>query len=153
MTMNLSINTCAPTFVDESKFVEVLTSEDSGDLIGYRIGGACPGPSAVLAGHPALIEALFDRFIAVPTLPWMWGSLHLVSLEFVEDGDLTELQTFLPTVRVDGLIMLPYSKIDGGYAAAIEQGYWAGLRLCAQLGMIEGRGVKSAASYFTAPIH
>ncbi|WP_299412423.1 hypothetical protein [uncultured Sulfitobacter sp.] len=153
MTMNFAINTCAPTFVEESKFVEVLTSEDFGELIGYRIGGGRPGPSAVLAGDPALIEALFERFMAIPTLPWMWGRLHLVSLEFIESANLHELQTCLLEVKVDGLIMLPYARSDGGLDAAIEDGYWAGLRLCSQLGMIEGRGVKPSGNQITRALH
>lgn len=151
--MNFAINTCAPTFVEESKFVEVLTSEDFGELIGYRIGGGRPGPSAVLAGDPDLIEALFERLMAVPTLPWMWGRLHLVSLEFIESGNLHELQTCLPEVKVDGLILLPNPKSDESHDVAVNDGYWAGLRLCSQLGMIEGRGVKPAENRAVIAIH
>lgn len=151
--MNFAINTCAPTFVEESKFVEVLTSEDFGELIGYRIGGGRPGPSAVLAGDPDLIEALFERFMAIPTLPWMWGRLHLVSLEFIESGNLHELHTCLPEVKVDGLILLRIPKSDENHDVAVNDGYWEGLRLCSQLGMIEGRCVKPAENRAVIAIH
>lgn len=38
--------------------------------------------------------------------------------------------------------MLPYTTRDGGHSRSVESGYWTGLRLCSQLGMIEGRGVR-----------
>lgn len=151
--MNLSASTSAPNFVEESKFVEVLTSDQTGDLIGYRIGGARPGPSAVLAGDPVLIDALFERFMAVPTLPWMWGQLHLFCVESTAQGDLHNMRIYLRDVTVDGLVMLPFAVAGEGYSAAIESGYWAGLRLCRQLGMIEGRGVKPASITADAIIH
>ncbi len=139
-------------FEQESKFVEVLTTEIACELIGYRIGGSRPGPNAVLASDAALIEALFDRFMALPTLPWLWGRLYLVSLDSIENGNLHELIGTLPDVPVDGLVMLPYSDKAEGHANSIESGYWAGLRLCRQLGMIEGRGVLSDADVSASPV-
>lgn len=130
-----------PTFVEESKFVDVLTSSLSGDLIGYRIGGSRPGPNAVLAGETALTEALFERFITLPTLPWLWGCLYLVTLSSLESGRLHEVRKLLENVEIDGLVLLPYASDPGEHDKAVESAYWAGLRLCRQLGMIEGRGM------------
>jgi hypothetical protein len=137
----MAIKGFTPTLVEESKFVDVLTSEFTGDLVGYRIGGCRPGPNAVVAGDAILIDALFGRYMDLPTLPWLWGSLYLVVLDSAHSGYLPELTRCLDGVTIDGLVMLPYAPSDGGHDRSVDSGYWAGLRLCRQLGMIGGRGI------------
>jgi len=141
--MQMSVNEFPPDLSEESKFTEVLTSEMNGNLLGYRIGGSRHGPNAVLASDAVLTEALFERFMSLPTLPWLWGRLYLVSLDSVDSGCLQELHSCLHGVPIDRLLMLPYAAKGIGHANSIESGYWTGLRLCRQLGMIEGRGVYS----------
>lgn len=140
--MNMTPIQVTPSLVEESRFVEVLTSHATGDLMGYRIGGSRPGPNAVLAACETLTEALFERFMALPTLPWMWGRLYLVSLDGVDNTCSCTLASCDLDVPIDGLVMLPYAtKGNNGHADYVDSGYWTGLRLCRQLGMIEGRGV------------
>ena len=126
---------------DACKFVEVLTANISGEPIGYRFGGDRPGPNALVAGDAALMEALFDRLYNLPTLPWMWGKLHLVTLDGVECTGLPDIARCIPDMSFDALVMLPYAPGADTHDFSVDRAYWATLRLCRQLGMIHGRGV------------
>ncbi len=122
--------------------VEVLTAEHSGETIGYAFGGNNPGPNAVITGATALIEALYDRLGGLPTLPWMWGKLYLVEIDGIEVLDVDDVKSCLADVVIDDLIMLPHPHGTAEICQhSVERAYWATLRLCRQLGMIEGRGV------------
>ena len=139
--MNMSNAAFGPVDQIECKFVEILTAEMSGDVIGYRFGGSQPGPNALIAADAVLIEALFDRLNALPTLPWMWGKLYLVALDDFDCSDMDNIKDHLADVALDELVMLPNADghFEQGYA--VDRAYWATLRLCSRLGMIEGRGV------------
>lgn len=123
------------------KFVEVLTTKDSGEAIGYRFGGDRPGPNALVAGDAPLMEALFERLHDLPTLPWMWGKLYLVTLDGVECTGLPDISRCIPDMTFDALILLPYAPGADTHDFSVDRAYWDSLRLCRQLGMIEGRGV------------
>lgn len=126
----------------ECGFVEVLTTEISGEQIGCRYGGSFPGPNALVAGSTALIEALSDRLSQLPTLPWMWGKLYLVEIDGIEMLDLRDAASALAHVRFDEVILLPDAKVFENWQIAVDQAYWTTLKLCRRLGMIEGRGVR-----------
>lgn len=131
------------TDFEECSFVEVLTAEISGDVFGYRFGGSLPGPNALIAGDAVLIEALVDRLNELPTLPWMWGKLYLVALDDVEMTNLHDVRLKLADVHLDELIMLPHPSGKALCAHSLDCAYWASLRLCSCLGMIQGRGVRT----------
>ncbi len=126
---------------DMCRFVEVLTAQDSGENIGYRFGGDRPGPNALVAGDATLMDALFDRLCNLPTLPWMWGKLYLVTLDGVECTGLPDIARCIPDMAFDALVMLPNEPAEHTRDFSLDRAYWATLRLCRQLGMIEGRGV------------
>ncbi len=125
----------------ECNFVEVLTTEISGERIGYAYGGSFPGPSALIAGKSTLIESLSDRLHQLPTLPWMWGRLYLVEIDGIELLDMRDAQSALAHVRFDDVILLPHTNDFANWQGTVDQAYWTTLKLCRRLGMIEGRGV------------
>ena len=125
----------------ECRFVEVLTTELSGEQIGYRYGGSFPGPNVLVAGTSALIEALSDRLYRLPTLPWIWGKLYLVEIDGVDLLDIRDAHSALAHVRFDDVILLPHAKGFANWQETVNQAYWTTLKLCRHLGMIEGRGV------------
>ena len=127
----------------DAGFVEVLTTKSTGEVYGYRLTGAAPGPVLVAAGHCDAAEALFERIMRIPTLPWMRGTLVLIRLGRLDvhtriADDLVELGP------VDRTIVLPFA--DHGEASALElrRTYHNILRTCADLGMISARGVGRA---------
>lgn len=139
--MNNPVTTSSGDDQSDTKFVEALTADTSGEFIGYRFGGGRPGPNALIAADARLIEALSDRLVSLPTLPWMWGQLYLVALDDVECRALKDVRLCLPDLTFDELVMLPYAPGDDTHDISIDRAYWATLRLCRQLGMIQGRGV------------
>lgn len=124
-----------------SRFVEVLTTEISGEPLGYRYGGSFPGPNALIAARSALIEPLSDRLCQLPTLPWMWGKLYLVEIDGIELLDMQDVESVLAHVRFDEVILVADAKGSENWQIAVDQAYWTTLKLCRRLGMIEGRGV------------
>ena len=125
-----------------SGFVEVVTNDRDGAVISYRLVGSKPGPHVVVCGCLPLIEALHERLSLVPTVPWIWGVVHLLSLDAFDEPHSQAVHGLLSYVRSDETIMLPYVPVDGKYGDAEEQGYRSVLRLCSKLGMITGRGVR-----------
>lgn len=136
--MSLTTN---PHDTDECKFVEVLTAEFSGAIIGYSFGGARHGPDVLVSGDGRLMDALFDRLNGLPTLPWMWGRLHLVTLDGIECTGVNDVKKCLPDLSFDELVMLPYAPGNDTHDFSVDRAYWTTLRLCRNLGMIQGRGV------------
>ena len=113
-------------------FMEVLTADRSGETVGYRLPGVRHGPNVVIAVASHLMEPLTKRLAALPTLPWMRGALEIVDLDAVAD------EAWRPTRPIDATLSLP-SHLPCEYAE--RDGYRTILRLCARLGMIEGRVV------------
>ena len=131
-------------YTDEAcRFVEVLTSETTGLPIGYCLGGGSPGPNVLAVGHSPLMDVVFERLSLLPTLPWMWGKLYLVTLDALDDGNITDARKAIPETPFDEIIMLPFSTFEGSDEKTADQSYWSVLKLCAGLGMIAGRGMRS----------
>lgn len=139
--MTIATTNVAVEAQQECRFVEVLTTEISGEQIGYRYGGSFPGPNALIAGTSALIEAVSDRLYQLPTLPWMWGKLYLVEIDEIDLLDMSDAESALAHERFDEVILLPHAKGFENWQTAVDQAYWTTLKLCRRLGMIEGRGV------------
>ncbi len=121
----------------ECKFVEVLTAEISGEIIGHRFVGRQPGPNALIAGDADLIDAIYDRLNGMPVLPWVRGSVYLVEIDGIELFDMRDVKSCLSGVVFDEIILLPNGQTEPVRQHAVHRGYWALLRLCRQLGMSE----------------
>ncbi len=95
-----------------------------------RLGGLRPGPALLVATGPGLFDPLGQRLSALPSLPWMRGSLTLVSLwdacDTLPDRDFDDVLTLL--------------QVDS-HPDTVSAAYWTVLRKATVLGMIEGRGV------------
>lgn len=124
----------------ESGYIQVLTTNAEGTVLGCRFMGTRAGPHLVLAGHDGMAQELFDRLIAIPTLPWMRGCITMVRLDLLGDIE-ADLAALSPLGALDRTIVLPLS--DGvSDELAIRRGYHSVLSTCAGLGMISGRGVR-----------
>ncbi len=125
---------------NDAGFVEVLTSRASGERIGYRLIGAKAGPQLVAAGVCEAAEHVFDRFLSIPTLPWMRGNLILLRLDVLHDviDDLEELR---PMGRIDQTVLLAWDDGEITSDTMVRRNYHMVLRACTNHGMISGRGV------------
>jgi hypothetical protein len=120
-------------------FVEVLNDARDARPFGFRIGGARPGPTAVVAGYSPVACEIYSLLLELPTLPWLRGALVLITLDALNDASIDkELSDLIGPV--DRTLHLPFPA-RGDQEAALREGYWAILKLCTQLGMISGRGV------------
>lgn len=121
------------------RYVEVLNDRRDARPFGFRIGGVRPGPTAVVAGYSPVAQEIYERLLDLPTLPWLRGSLVLITLDALDvaliDDEMIDL-----IGPVDRTLHLPFPTRTNR-EAAVREGYWAVLKLCAQLGMISGRGV------------
>lgn len=100
----------------------------------FHCAGARPGPSLGVVGRREDLEKVADRLEAIPTLPYIQGSIAL----FVE-GDAMPV--------CDALLEL--SDVPSGPEARTAPSnafYWAVLGKAAALGIIAGRGVPAKAS-------
>ena len=124
---------------DPGRHVDVLTSPRDARPFGYRVGGTRSGPTLVVAGYAAIAGDVYDRLLDLPTLPWLRGSLVLITLEAL---DITALDAEVVEAigPVDRTLHLPFPMREDR-DAAVRDGYWAVLHLCAELGMISGRGI------------
>ena len=124
----------------DSTFVDVLTCETSGIPFGYRLIGAAPGPQVVVAGIGRIAEQVFDGLMAIPTLPWMRGTLVLVHLD-VLDHPAGETALRVPLGPVDRTLKLPWPSQALPEAPLVRQSLHRVLHVCADMGMISGRGL------------
>lgn len=120
-------------------FVEVLDHSRDARAFGYRIGGARPGPTVVVAGYAPVAPGIYDRLLKLPTLPWMRGTLVLVTLDALDAAAIDE-ELVGQTGPVERILLLPYPARSDS-EREIRRGYWTVLKTCARLGMISGRGV------------
>lgn len=105
------------------------------DAVGYRVKGARPGPTVIVAGYDANCDEAFRRVLVLPGLPWMQGDLNLLRMQqnsAVSDALLIDLVA-AQLGRVDRTLQL-----TSGNSTEL---YWTILRFCARCGMISGRGV------------
>lgn len=126
----------------QGKYIETLELPGSCQQVGYRFGGAFPGPKLLIAGDGPLIEQAFARLSNLPTFPWMRGQLWLIQLGPLEDGCLSRLSQSFWDTPFDEMILLPFAAEQKASKQAVDEAYWSVLRLCADLGMISGRGVR-----------
>ncbi|WP_286910886.1 hypothetical protein [Roseovarius sp.] len=121
--------------------IDPLTITSTNLVIGHRLTGASAGPQLVVAGVCPSADAVFDRILSIPTLPWMRGNLVLLRLDRLEDAAemLHEIQHI---GTIDRTIFLPWPDTEVPSKPLIRQSYHMVLRACTELGMIAGRGVK-----------
>ncbi|WP_300039587.1 hypothetical protein [uncultured Roseobacter sp.] len=141
--MNMAADTFNQTGAYECRAVEVLTSQKTGHVIGYCLGGGRPGPNLLVSGFDPLMAELFEKLIEIPTLPWMWGQLYLVSLNALDEEYSGNPQQALEYTFFDDTLFLPPLDAAMDLPAILQDNYRAVLRACAGMGMIAGRGIPS----------
>ncbi len=125
--------------------VEPLFHGSASDIAGYRILGAAVGPTALVTGDRATVSPVFHRIVQLPGLPRLRGRLVLAYLDsLAASGKLRNLGNLTPE-NVDRSIFItfhaPRATPPDVRARVQHDAYWSILRLCANLGMISGRGV------------
>ena len=128
-------------FVQDATFADVLIDPRFGKNFGYCFGGDRPGPNAMLAAWSPTIDAVARRLILLPTLPWMWGHLYLVALDLVDTDLHADMALCMADVTFDEVSVLAHPGREQLEESDHDAGYWAVLRMCTGLGMIQGRGV------------
>jgi hypothetical protein len=126
---------------DKCRFVEVLSTSSRARKLGYRLGGSRPGPNVLVAGLSRVAEQVFEGLLALPTLPWLRGELVLIALEALDEEGPGGRVEALSETGFDEILFLPYAVKAPFSEEAAREGYRTVLRLCTQLGMIDGRGV------------
>lgn len=131
----------SPFFLD-AKYVDVITSQRDGLVVGYRLQGGRPGPKLLVAGFSPCADIIYDRLLNLPTLPWLRGSLSMLMLDASDITDLSVAEMFGPDAQVDETLFLPFVAAEpDDMTDQVRDGYRSVLRLCERLGMIDGRGV------------
>jgi hypothetical protein len=129
-------------FLTDLPFAEVLVNFNSSMPYGVRFGGDRPGPNALFAAPATIIDAVSRRLIKLPTLPWIWGHLYLISPDMMSSEHQADVTSCLPSVVFDDIIISEASDQEPDDIS--DAAYWTVLRLCSRLGMIQGRGVALA---------
>ncbi|WP_157033288.1 hypothetical protein [Loktanella sp. S4079] len=124
----------------DSGFAEVLATKKTGRPFGYRLQGSSAGPQLVVAAAHPKTEAVFERILRIPTLPWMRGTMVLIKLDALDDL-FADLGLLDPLGQVDRTIMLPWADTKAARDRQLRHNYHLILRACTELGMISGRGV------------
>lgn len=127
------------------RYIDVLTSKNSGTIHGYLLIGANAGPQVVVAGMCSYAVEVFDRLLSTPTLPWMRGNLVMIQLDALEDLE-QDTSSLAPLGIVDQTIILPCGESEFTDNRLVRASYHMVLRACAELGMIAGRRVSSRTS-------
>jgi hypothetical protein len=127
-------------FMGELNFADVLTDPQTDRVFGYCIGGERPGPNALFGTWSPTVAEVAQRLIQLPSLPWMWGSLYLVALDLLQDQQ-RDVKQCLPNVAFDKVSILDEPEMVLLDSQSFDDSYWAVLRMCTGLGMIQGRGV------------
>lgn len=109
--------------------------------LGYIVGGHRPGPNALVAGYQPVADRVFDALLALPTLPWLRGTLYLVRIEALGGGLAAGDAEALSDVQFDRTLILPLRAASPGSIDVTAECYRRVLGLCAELGMIQGRGL------------
>ena len=120
---------------------QTFRQQATGLQLGHRLAGKRAGPSVLVLAHAPMADILFQRIAALPTIPWMRGTLYLVAHEAL---DTIHACNDMDDVVIDQSLVLPFPQSFQSQEAAVIQGYHEILRFCAALGMIEGRGVRPA---------
>lgn len=122
-----------------------LVAPEGGDTIGYRVDGAESGPTLLASGYRATITPVFQRLARLPSLPRLRG--HLL-LAYVDDIHIPACETKLDRLfdeAIDRSVFLAFERwpeTEPAIVARFErESYWTILKVCANLGMISGRGI------------
>lgn len=138
----------APVEGDPQKsHISELHLPESNRRFGFRVGGLMEGPDIVVACHAALARQVYQRLLLIPSLNRMKGRLFLISLDRLDDlQDLASLHGLLGVSGpIDHILTLPAVELDtldeGAATELVRRNYYAVLRLCARMGMVQGRGI------------
>ena len=132
---------------DPKPYIDELDLGGSRNRFGFKVGGAVPGPTLLVASHASLARHVYQRLLLIPSLNRLRGEMYLVALEKLENADdAASLREALGISSVvDRSIILSPTSLCGLRPSKAETAagrcYWQVLRLCADLGMIDGRGV------------
>lgn len=129
-----------PAAQADANYVEVFTCDGNGAVFGYRLVGASAGPQVAVLGSCAAAELAFDRLMNIPTLPWMRGNLVLIQIDAL-DAAFSQIDALESLGPIDRTITLPRASAVVPTEAEVRQYYQSVLRVCAELGMISGRGL------------
>lgn len=144
--MSVQLEVVQGETVTKSRYIGTLEHIDRSEGLGYHIGGAFAGPKLLVTADMSLLASVFDRLSNLPTLPWMRGELWMINLNAFDDSAKLQVPSSLWDTPFDATIMLPYEHSGFPEKSAIAEGYWTVLRLCADLGMISGRGVHAVSN-------
>ena len=131
-----------PATDPDRRGIAVLAAGQGSSKIGYALGGLRPGPNTLVAGFDPISEPVFQRLLVLPTLTWLRGTLYLVRLEPLGDSRNGAVIDRLCETPFDRILILPFASSDGSQEDLVNEAYMRVLRLCRELGMIDGRGVQ-----------
>lgn len=114
---------------------------------GFRVGGLVAGPDVVVACQAALAREVYQRLLLIPSLNRLKGRLFLISLDRLDD--LREVGSLRGLLGIDGpidhILTLPFADLDAldetAAAELVRRNHYAVLRVCARMGMVQGRGI------------
>lgn len=127
--------------------ISELHQPQTGRQFGFCVGGLMDGPDVVVASQAALARQVYQRLLLIPSLNRLRGRLFLISLDRLDDlQDIRSLHGLLGVGGpLDHLLTLPFVDLetldDTAAAELVQRNYYAVLRLCARMGMVQGRGI------------
>lgn len=148
MMENWKTNSAAPVEGDpQESHISELYLPESNRRFGFRVGGLVNGPDVVVACQAALARQVYQRLLLIPSLNRLKGKLFLISLDRLDD--LQELGSLRGLLGVNGpidhILTLPAVELDTldeiAATELVRRKYYAVLRLCARMGMVQGRGI------------
>jgi len=141
-------NSAAPAEGDQqNSHISELYLPESNRRFGFRVGGLMDGPNVVVACQATLARQVYQRLLLIPSLNRLKGQLFLISLDRLDDlQDIASLRGLLGVRRpIDHILTLPAMELDKLDETAatelVRRNYYAVLRLCARMGMVQGRGI------------
>jgi hypothetical protein len=135
-----------PLIATARPYISEVSLHPDSSPVGFCIGGAVPGPNILISGSTRLTGQVFQRMLLLPTLSRLRGRLFLIQLDRLQHpADIQLIATTLIRGAIDAQMFLPFVN-TGDMSAdmvedAVKEGYWSALRLCADNGMIAGRGI------------
>ena len=148
MMENWKTSSAAPVKgVSPNFHISELYLPRSNRRFGFRVGGLMAGPNVVVACEAALARQVYQRLLLIPSLNRLRGRLFLISLDRLDDlQELGSLRGLLGvTGPVDNILTLPAVELETldetAAAELIRRNYYGVLRLCARMGMVQGRGI------------
>jgi hypothetical protein len=148
MMENWKTSSAAPVEGDPpNSHISELYLPESNRRFGFRVGGLMEGANVVVACQAALARQVYQRLLLIPSLNRLKGRLFLISLDRLEDlQDIASLRGLLGVSGpIDHILTLPTVELDTLDETAatelVRRNYYAVLRLCARMGMVQGRGI------------